>query len=160
MPVVRPSKLAVALLGLLVVVGLVGCGETGSGTVPVKGTLTIGGQPADNVQVTFSPTDATRPAASGNVTGGKFELFSGSEGHAGAVPGKYKVVLAQMGGSTSRDASTSAMYGGGGGAGGSSSQPAMPKPSFPEKYLSPGTSDKEVEVTSGSNEITIDIPKE
>jgi hypothetical protein len=53
------------------------------------------------------------------------------------------------------------MYGPGAGDSGakSSAAPTIDAP-FPDKYKSAETSDKEVEVTSGPNELKIDIPKE
>jgi len=141
-----------ALVAAVGLVGLVGCsGPAGPNTVPAKGTLTIDGQPADNVTINLSPLDSTLPMASGPVKGGAFELFSGAQGKPGAVPGKYKVVLAQTGPASMEEAK--AMYSKGGG------PPPKPKASFPEKYLQAGTSDKEVEIKAGPNELKIDITK-
>jgi hypothetical protein len=134
----------------MIFVGLAGCGDTGPATVNVKGTLTIDGQPANNVTITFAPVDSSLPTASGPVNNGTFELFSGAEGKPGAVPGKYKVVLAASAGDPEADAAAYAPGATGG-------PPAAPEAPFPEKYSNAGTSDKEVEVTSGSNDIKIDI---
>jgi len=136
---------------LLATAVLVGCsGPTGPKTVPVKGTLTVKGQPANNVTITFAPTDAKNPAASGQVINGAFELSSGGQGAKGAVPGKYKVVLAQQ--STMTAEETAKQYSGGGG------PPKAPELSFPAKYQQSATSDKEVEVKASDNDIKIDIP--
>ena len=141
---IRSVQFSSVLVAAVCCVWLAGCGETGPSTVPVKGTLTIDGQPANNVQITFSPIDASLPAASGQVTNGAFELFSGAQGKPGAAPGKYKVVLAAQ--ATADDAA----YSGQGG-------PPKQELPFPKKYTSAETSDKEVEVTAGSNDIKIEI---
>lgn len=60
--------------------------------------------------------------------------------------------------SQSQEEAKARYSGGGKGAGGGSASPdtkvATP---FAEKYSSPGTSDKEVEITSGKNNLTIDV---
>jgi hypothetical protein len=151
--VIRTVQFSLALLGLMLL-GIAGCsGPTGPSTVPAKGTLTIDGQPADNVTITLSPVGAGEPA-SGQVKNGAFQLSTGTSGKPGAVPGKYKVVLAQASATSMEDAK--AMYTGGkGGKGG----PPKQTLSFPEKYKAAGTSDKEVEIKSGSNDLKIDITK-
>jgi hypothetical protein len=123
--------------------------------VPVKGTLTINGQPADGLTITFSPTDPAKPAASGPVKNGAFELFSGVQGKPGAVPGKYKVVLSKAGGADSDAVKASYMPGSKSGA--KTSAPPKQELGFPQKYAVADTSDKEVEVKSGSNDIKIEI---
>jgi hypothetical protein len=149
--VIRSVQWSIALFGALCLVVFAGCpaGSAGPNTAPVKGTLTIDGQPANNVSITFSPMDKAGTPATGQVTNGSFELKSGSQGKPGAVPGKYKVVLAQALGSA--DAAMAAYKKGGG----------APKAelSFPEKYTKAETSDKEVEVKSGPNDIKIEITK-
>ena len=84
------------------------------------------------------------------MTNGSFELFSGAQGKPGAVPGKYKVTLAASGGSAEADAAAYESAEGGG-------PPPEQEAPFPAIYKDSGTSDKEVEVTSGSNDIKIDI---
>jgi hypothetical protein len=146
----RLLQLSLALVGIVFLVGLAGCNsDTGPATVSVKGTLTIDGQPANDVTITFVPTDSSLPTASGPVSNGSFELFSGVQGKAGAVPGKYKVVLAQA---ASADETPDYMASGGD----PTLAPAQELP-FPEIYKDASTSDKEVEVTSGDNDIKIDI---
>ncbi len=144
---IRTLQFSGVLVGLaLFTVGLAGCSDSGPATVPVNGTLTIDGQPANNLSITFSPVDQSLPTATGTVTDGSFELFCGIEGAPGAVPGKYKVVLAETGGG-----GTDYMTGGGGGG------PPTQELTFPKKYSTAGTSDKEVEVTAGSPDIQIEI---
>lgn len=138
---------------------VLGCGSGGLGTVPVKGTLTIGGQPANGVGISLVPVDKTLPTASGNVQNGAFEVFSGVQGAPGAVPGKYKVVLNTTAGNSLEEAKK--MYGSGAPSrDAKSSAPEVAKGPFPGKYLDAATSDKEVEVTSGANDLKIEIPAE
>ena len=148
---IRSTQLLLALFGVLCLVTFVGCPASQSGptTVPVKGTLTIDGQPAKDVTIMFNPVDPKNPPASGPVVNGAFELRTGREGKPGAVVGKYKVSLV----AESSTASAGAAYKSAKGA-----PPKVEKP-FPEKYSSPATSDKEVEVKAGSNDIKIEITK-
>jgi len=132
---------------------VVGCGPTGPATVPVSGTLTIGGQPANNVGINLVPTAAAGIPASGNVENGAFTVFSGNEGKPGAMVGKYKVVLYPM---ASAEAAKQA-YGAGGAK--SSAAPVVSAP-FPDKYRDPSTSDKEIEITGATSELKIEIPAE
>ena len=137
---------------LTMVVLIAGCPAGGPATVPVKGTLTIGGQPANDVTIGLVPAGSTTPGASGKVENGSFQLFTGREGKAGALPGKYKVVLAYT------PAASSAADKYKVGAGGRTSKPTPAKLPYPEKYQNADTSDKEVEVVNGSNDLKIDIP--
>lgn len=135
-----------------------GCGPNGAATVPVKGTLTIGGQPADGVGITLVPADAKLPTASGKVQNGAFEVFSGNQGKPGAVPGKYKVTLYAT--SNLNLEAAKQMYNKAESPDSKASAAPVVAVSFPEKYKTAATSDKEVEITSGPNDLKIDIPKE
>lgn len=141
-----------SLLGIAALV--VGCsGSSGPALSPVTGKLTIGGQPAKNVLVTFQPTDAKLPAASGRVDdSGTYTLSSGSTGGKGAAAGTYKVVLQQLGPSL---AEMEAAYSRGSGK--QSAPPEGAQATFPDEYKDASTSPKEVTVTSGSNTINIDL---
>lgn len=138
-----------ALVGLL----LVGCGPTGPALNPVTGKVTIKGAPASGLQVSFMPVDSKKMAASGKVEGGSYTLYSNAG--AGAMAGKYKVVIAQAAagsGGAPTPEQMAAQYSGNrqGGA------PAQDKPSFPAEYSAADTTPLEVEVKAGAN--TIDIP--
>ena len=131
---------------------LVGCGDGGPATSAVTGKVTIGGQPAADVLVTFQPTDTTMEAASGRTGAyGSYTLTTGAQGKPGAMAGSYKVVL-QPQSSSSMD---EAAYAGGGG---QSAPPTGPESNIPEDYRSAETTPKQVDVTSGAN--TIDIAVE
>ena len=99
---------------------LVGCGEGGPATSAVTGKVTIGGQPAADVLVTFQPTDSSMEAASGRTgADGSYTLTTGAQGKPGAMAGSYKVVLQPQ----SSSAVDEAAYAGGGG---QSAPPAGP----------------------------------
>jgi hypothetical protein len=137
-----------------------GCGGSKLGTVPVSGTLTIDGQPADNIEITLAPVDTAMPVATGLVKGGSFELFTGVQGESGAVPGKYKVVLAVRAATSQEEAK--AKYAAAAKA--SNSGKGSPTPDqgtgelpFASKYTSSATSDKEIEIPKGGGKVEIDV---
>lgn len=137
-----------------------GCGSGKLGVVPVSGTLTIDGQPADNVEITLVPVDTSLPSATGLAQGGKFELFSGVQGASGAVPGTYKLVLAVRKMTTEEE--TRAKYAAGAKAGGASGGSPVPQTTeaalpFATKYTSSSTTDKEVTIPPKGGSIEIDV---
>lgn len=150
------------LFATVCTVFLAGCGGAKLGTVPVSGTLTIDGQPADNIEITLAPVDTAMPIATGLVQGGSFELFSGTQGESGAVPGKYKVVLAVRTASAAEEAKAKYAAGAKASSGGKGSpnpeqaEAATALP-FAAKYTSSATSDKEVEVPKGGGKLEIDV---
>lgn len=140
------------VVALVVVVA--GCPESGPKTVPAEGTLTIDGQPGNNISISFVPTDPDLVTASGNVENGKFTMYTGNQGKPGVMPGKYKVVL------TPAASDDESRYKPSADGGGSDSAPKEAPLPFPAKYMDPGTSDIEVEVTDGSKPIEIKIQSE
>lgn len=153
-----PSFQRLTVLMVFFCAAVIGCGKS-TNTVPVQGTLTIDGQPADNIMITLSPVDSSLPVATGRVSSGSFELFSGIDGARGAVPGKYKVVLAPGGSTAEEEAKARYMQGAKAGTSKAGSPPPESEATLPfaTKYTSSATSDKEVEITSGSNNLTIDV---
>lgn len=136
-------------LGVIVVAAIAGCRPAGPALFPVSGTLTVGGQPAQNVQVAFYPAAGSAQMATGRVdASGRFALVTGNKGLKGAMPGKYKVVLTPY--EESSMEADAARY-----TSGKGKSPSPPKASFPKEYLAPDTSPKEVEVKPGPN--TIDL---
>lgn len=137
--------------------------ESGSGTINgrrlylVQGTLLVDGRPPKDVVVQLIPVEPIdNPVAAGRCDAeGKFTVLSGREGKKGAVAGKYKVVLVQVGQSVEdyaraleerarkRDLFPPPLEG--------------PKPTFHSKYLQAATSDKEVFVEAKSNRIRFDV---
>lgn len=74
---------------------LVGCGDS-SGRVPVKGKVTLDGQPLEKVQVVFFVEGGGPETNFVAVTdsAGEFELKPlTQDGGAGVAPGKYQVTL-------------------------------------------------------------------
>jgi hypothetical protein len=126
-----------------------GCKPAGPDVHPVTGTLTIGGQPAQNVQIALYPADGSAQMATGRVdASGRFALVTGNKGAKGAMAGKYKVVLTPY--EESSMEADAARY-----TSGKGKSPTPPKASFPKEYLAPDSSPKEVEVKPGPN--TIDL---
>jgi len=80
----------IRLLAALLLVTSLGCGG-GPGLVGVSGVVTRGGQPVENVQVTFMP-ETGRPAWGATDAEGRYTLEF-AQGDLGIVPGKYKVVV-------------------------------------------------------------------
>jgi hypothetical protein len=150
--------LAVLVCCMLVFTG--GCDSSSGPKVhPVNGKLTIGGKPPSGVTITFHPVDASGEAASGRVDEqGNFKLYSGNQGREGAAAGKYKVVLTQTSaGTESGNYMKAEKKSGARSSSSGPGVPGMPAATFPKEYMSATTSPKEVEVTSGTNEITIEI---
>jgi hypothetical protein len=123
---------------------IAGCQETGPETHPVSGKVTIGGQPAEGLQVTFTPLESGKEAASGNIgPGGEYTLYTGVDGKEGAPPGKYKVTLSDPGDSSYMETGTDPT--------------TIETGRVPKEYRNVTTTPKEVEVTAGENTINIDI---
>lgn len=87
-----------ALLGLILTV-MVGCGS-GSKVVPVSGTVTVDGQPANDCIVNFQPKstggESPGPGASGKTDAeGHFVMktVEGDNSREGATPGTNKVTI-------------------------------------------------------------------
>jgi hypothetical protein len=141
-------------LGILLVfvatVPLTGCnGGGGPETHPVTGKVTINGQPADGLQVTFNPVEPGKEAASGNVgPDGKYTLYTGIQGKEGAPAGKYKITFSDPSDSSYMDP----------GASGDPTKSASGR--VPAEYRTASSSPKEVEVTAGPNTIDIEIPQQ
>jgi hypothetical protein len=76
------------------VVTAVGCG--GSGTVKVKGVVTLDGQPLSGATVMFVPFEGqgTRPATGATHPDGSFQLTT-FKANDGALPGTYHVVVSK-----------------------------------------------------------------
>ncbi len=123
----------------------IGCGPGGPATVPVTGKITIGGQPANNVSISFIPETAGAPTASGTANNGTYTLYTGVDGKPGAVVGKYKVTLAAQG------ASDEAAYRSG-------KAPGTGSLPFPAEYADPTKTPLTKEVTASGGAIDIEVP--
>lgn len=77
-----------------------GCGDgDGRGLVPVKGRVTVKGQPLDGAVVTFlaPPWQRGNLGARGVSDGtGAFAVIGSRLGKSGALPGDYRVTLSRM----------------------------------------------------------------
>jgi hypothetical protein len=81
---------AIAVLGTLLCLVCVGCGESGPPLGSVEGTVSMDGKPLPNVLVTFSPT-AEGGAPSTGVTDGEGHYVLLYTDRRGALVGKHKV---------------------------------------------------------------------
>lgn len=85
--------LCVALLAPL----MAGCGESGPELAPVKGKITVNGEPIEKVRVEYhTQTDGPNSAALTDADG-NYELTIVGEDTKGAVVGKHKVVVIDVG---------------------------------------------------------------
>jgi hypothetical protein len=87
-----------SLAGSLIAAGLLaGCGES-SGTLPVTGKVTKGGQPVAGAAVVFEPSGSSKDAKSASGTtdaSGVYKLTTFVNGD-GALPGNYKVKITKF----------------------------------------------------------------
>jgi len=157
---VQQSKGAVAFFAWAsLVCMLAGCGgdpQIGGKVYPVKGKLTVNGQPVANVSVNLYPVDKGGAVASGTTKAdGTFQVFN-ADAREGAMAGKYKVVLHQNQDKAAAQAAYGAASAGNGAAGGPTKGPSTAAP-FPETYLKQETTTKEVEIVAGENDLKLDI---
>jgi hypothetical protein len=117
--------------------------------VPVSGTLTYNGQPLENYQITFLPTDGRRAATGVSDAAGKFTMGTNKAGD-GAPPGLHKVAIVWAPPMTGTPGQEQII-----------DDPAlMPKPpvSIPPKYGNPETSGITQDVPEGGIEdLKIDL---
>ena len=132
----KQRRYATLLLTHLVLAALLllpGCGPGRPARVPVSGTITIDGRPLEHGFVRFHPKE--NRAAQGEVgPGGRFTLTTYEPGD-GCVLGKHRVsVIARE------------ILG-----------PAAQRWHAPKKYISPGSSDLEVEITGPADDVKISL---
>jgi hypothetical protein len=85
-------------VGLLLLAALTGCGDPNQPKlVPVKGVVTLDGQPLSGAVVTFMP-GATTPAGGGSGRTGKDGSYKLTflRGGTGVPSGEYKVVISKL----------------------------------------------------------------
>jgi hypothetical protein len=114
-------------------------------TVPVKGTITLKGQPLAKATVSFQP-DGKGSGASGITDDSGGFLLSTFAAKDGAVPGKYKVVVSKFNEVTSGGDMTAPGYA----PPTESSSAAKPKNLVPEQYTDPAKSGLTAEVATGA----------
>lgn len=132
-----PLLRSIALAATLCLVA--GCGG-GSGTVPVRGTVTFKGKPVPSGTVTFIP-DSGQHATGEIGPDGSYTLTTYKAGD-GAVPGSYKVVVVAVQDTSDRLPEERA---------------SLPPPIIPTKYTSVATTDLTAQVKDGENTINFDL---
>jgi len=84
-----------ALLGLLIIGGICGCGGGDSaGRQAISGTVTLDGQALPQGSISFQPMDQGGASAGAVITGGSYSVPQ----EQGLPPGKYRVVINSGGG--------------------------------------------------------------
>jgi hypothetical protein len=68
----RPSVWFLCLIAAGFVCLVAGCGKGNRATV--KGDVTVGGKPADDGSISFTPADGQGPSAGGQIKDGKYQL--------------------------------------------------------------------------------------
>ena len=68
----RSSIQSLSWLGIVVVLGLAGCGSNGRSTV--EGMVTLNGQPIESGAMSFRPLDGKTPTVGCFITAGRFRL--------------------------------------------------------------------------------------
>lgn len=142
------GKNILKVLGTVILtLAMAGCGS-GVDTIPIKGVVTVKGQPApENTRINFIPVVGGQEASGIIDANGAYEVFSGIEGHPGIMAGKYKVFFTPD--ASSEDYMNTA---GRNGAPGTSTGP------FPKEYTAEATTPLEKDVTSETTSIDFDIP--
>ena len=90
-------KFIVKLISCLTVVGFVGCGSDLPQLAPLKGSVSLNGEPFANGSLMFSPSSGGRPSVAKTNDKGEFEALY-SMGVPGAILGKHTVMF-EAGGS-------------------------------------------------------------
>ena len=66
-------RTTLALIGLLAVAGMAGCGGPGFPSARLEGTVTVDGQPVETGNISFTPTQADRGSgATATISGGRY----------------------------------------------------------------------------------------
>ncbi|PQO44558.1 carboxypeptidase regulatory-like domain-containing protein [Blastopirellula marina] len=134
---------AITILFAALCVATAGCfGSGGANIGQVEGTLLDNGKPVDGAKVTFYPIGG-RPSSGSTDADGHFELKYSAD-TMGAMVGTHEVRI-----NTTPPSSVPQPLGG-------AAPNKMPKssgPAIPKQYVWP----EEVEVTSGTNEVTFDL---
>ena len=124
-------------------------------TVPVKGRVTLAGEPLAKATVSFQPDGKGNGASGITDDGGAFTLstFAAKDG---AVPGTYKVTVTKVDDTASGGDMTAAGYA----PPTESSAASKPKSLVPEQYADPAKSGLTAEVTTGAaNTFDFDLKK-
>lgn len=94
-------RVLVWLLASVVVMGVVGCGESGPERIGMSGIVTYNGEPIEDGEISFQPVEGTQaPPTSTTIVDGKYQL---PEKWA-LVPGTYQVAVRSYRASYDNDA--------------------------------------------------------
>jgi|tagenome__1003787_1003787.scaffolds.fasta_scaffold20371603_1 hypothetical protein len=77
---------------MLLICAAGGCGQSGPQVAPVKGRVTLDGQPLPNVAVQFQPDEGKRPSGGGTDENGEYQLYY-KRGVIGAQLGPHVVQI-------------------------------------------------------------------
>jgi len=148
------------LLTGVVLTTIAGCGDdTGLGKrYPVTGTVSYGGKPVENGQITFEPVSnegANRPA-NGVIKNGSYKLTTALPDD-GALPGDYLVKIAAKDVDDSKVTETIAQKGGGGRQVDVGKALKAAKNLIPAKYQLTDTSGLKRTVEAKSNTFNFDL---
>lgn len=136
LPYALSSRLAATTMAAITLIGLVGCGS-GSGVVPVSGTVTLDGEPLAGALVSFYPQEEGKRFSTGTTdASGHYELVYTND-QKGAATGKHTVKI-----------TTATVQGEGGPA-------RAPKEKLPAKYND--ASELTVDITSSSSSTNFDL---
>ncbi len=116
-------------------------------TVPAAGVVTYGGQPLENYQVTFYPSDGRRAASGKTNAEGRFTLGTNAPDD-GAPPGSHRVTVVYVGPESTVEP-------------GKEEPMPLPPPSvaIPEKYSNADTSEIAQTIPDGgAPNIRIELP--
>jgi hypothetical protein len=126
---------------LVLSLALAGCGNDQMRTAVVKGQVTYKGKPVPNGTVLFIPK-VPGPTATGELSpDGTFSHTTYKKGD-GAVLGTHRVVISAMEDTSHRLPEQ---------------RNPLPPPIVPDKYTSAATTDLEVEVQVGENNVTFEL---
>jgi len=89
------SKNCIWLLSLFCLGLLSGCGDTGEGLVPVRGTVTLDGIPLSDAEIIFRPANG-RPSLGKTDSQGKYQLRYSAE-KTGVLVGTHAVTISTAG---------------------------------------------------------------
>lgn len=115
-------------------------------TVPAQGVVTYQGEPLENYQVTFYPTDGRRPASGKTSADGRFTLGTNASND-GAPPGTHKVSVVYVGPESTAEP-------------GKEEPGPLPPPKVvvPDKFANPETSEITQTIpASGATDLKIDL---
>ncbi len=136
----RFERLTRQVVAVLIVVGLVGCSESGPELEPLSGTVLRDGKPLTNVSISLVPVASGLAAIGTADKSGNIQVQT--NGRSGAMKGKYKVGVTEP----IREMTPAALASG-----------SPPPVSFNPKFESPQTSGIEYEVNEGGGKFEFTV---